>query len=162
MSSEEALQGVEYPHPFDELAVAMCQDASRYIAILSPQLDRAVFDSQALAEALSELARRSRQTEVRILVADSRDIVTRNHRLLQLARRIPSCIHVRRLREHPDWNGETLVVRDRNGVLFVPAGAEHQGFYEPQSRASAESHLELFEDLWRYSEEDPELRTLSV
>lgn len=162
MSTDSTVTGVTYPRPFDEYAVELCAGATRYIRILSPGLDHAAFDSDALTEALSELVRASRQTEVRILVSDTRQIITRGHRLLQLARRLPSSVHLRRLPEHPDWKGETLVIRDRNGVLFKPGGSEHDAFYEPDSRASTQRHLELFDELWRFSTQDPDLRTLQL
>ena len=126
MSEEQFVQGVAYPHPFDEMAVALCRSASRYICILSPYLDHAVFDNEELASALSALARSTRQTEVRILIADSRAVVGRGHRLLQLCRRLPSAIQIRRLQEHPDWNGQTVVIRDRDGVLYKPIGSDHE------------------------------------
>lgn len=162
LSSDEFTTGVEYPHPFDEYAVALVQSARRYICILSPGLDHAAFDSETLSQALSTLARRSRQTQVRILIADSRDVVNRGHRLLQLARRLPSAIQMQKIVEHPEWKGETVVIRDRDGVLFKPAGSGNDGFYEPSSRASTQRHLELFDELWRFSEEDPELRSLRL
>lgn len=162
MADKEFPQGIEYPHPFDELAVELCASASRYVSILSPRLDHAVFDQDALTSALSALARGSRQSEVRILVADSRGLIGRGHRLLALARRIPSLIQIRKLEDHPDWNGQTVVIRDRDGVLYKSASADHEGFYEPDSRAEAAKHLELFDELWRYSVQDPELRSLSV
>jgi hypothetical protein len=52
------------------------------------------------------------------------------------------------------------VIRDRDGVLYKPGGSDHDGFYEPDSRASTQGHLELFDELWRYSVEDPDLRNL--
>ena len=162
MSNDEFTSGVEYPLPFDQFAVALCQSASRYICILSPQLDHAAFDNSELVEALSALARRSRQTQVRILVNDSRLMVSRGHQLLQLARRLPSTVHLRKLVEHPNWNNETIVIRDRDGVLFKPGGSDHEAFYEPDSRASTRRHLEMFDELWRFSEEDAELRSLTI
>ncbi len=162
MSLDEFIQGVEYPHPFDELAVALAESASRYLYILSPRLDPAAFDNDALSLALSRLARSSRQTEVRILISDSRGLTSRGHRLLQLARRVPSIVQIQRLSEHPDWNDQTLVIRDRDGVLYKPGGSVTDGFYQPNSPSSVQPHLELFEELWRYSEKDPELRSLSI
>jgi len=159
---EEFTAGVDYPHPFDEYAIALVQSAVRYVCILSPRLDHAAFDSEELAEALSALARRNRHTRVRILIADSRDIVSRGHRLLQLARRLPSAVHMQKILEHPDWKGQTVVIRDRDGVLFKPAGSGDDGFCQPGSRASTQRHLELFDELWRYSEEDPELRSMRL
>jgi hypothetical protein len=162
MSNNEFITSIEYPKPFDEYAVSLCQSASRYICILSPQLDSAAFDNNELADALSALARRSRQTQIRILISDSRALVGRGHKLLQLARRLPSTVHIRKLAEHPDWNNETVVIRDRDGVLYKPGGSDHEAFYEPNSRASTLQHLELFDELWRFSVEDDELRSLHI
>jgi len=153
---------IGYPRPFAKFAVALCESASRHISILSPKLDHAVFDHQDLASALSALARRGRQTEVRILVQDSQDIVSRGHQLLQLARRLPSTVRLQVLKEHPDWRGQTIVIRDRNGVLYHPQDVQANGFFEPDSRASTQRHLELFDSLWRYSEQDPQLRALHL
>lgn len=160
--SSEFLSGVEYPHPFDDLVVSLCEGAARQLCIQSPRLDHEVFDSPGLVQAISALVRGSRQTEVRILISDSRSLVGRGHRLLELARRLPSSVRIRKLEEHPDWNGETVVIRDQNGVLYKPGGADNEGFYEPDSRASTRRHLERFDELWRFSAEDPNLRTLSV
>ena len=153
---------VEYPRPFDDYVVRLCANAARYVYILSPALDHAVFSRRELVEALSTLVRGSNQTEVRILVSDSRPLVSRGHLLLNLARRLPSKVLIQKLAEHPDWNGETLVIRDLNGVLFKPGGSDHDAFYEPDSRASTQRHLELFRELWRHSSKDPELRALSL
>lgn len=162
MSNDEFVTGISYPQPFDEYAVSLCQSAARNICILSPQLDPAAFDNSELVDALSALARRSRQTQIRILIGDSRSLVGRSHQLLALARRLPSTVHLRKLAEHPDWNNQTVVVRDRDGVLYKPGGSDHEAFYEPDSRASTLKHLELFEELWRFSVEDVELRSLSL
>ncbi len=162
MSNNEFASGVVYPIPFANYAVALCDQASRNICILSPQLDHAAFDYGELVDALSTLARRSRNAQVRILISDSRAVVTRGHRLLQLARRLPSTVHIRKLEEHPNWNNETVVIKDRDGVLYKPGGSAHDAFYEPDSRASTRRHLELFDELWRFSVEDAELRSLHI
>jgi len=162
MSNNDYVTGIKYPKPFDDYAVSLCQSAARYICILSPQLDHVAFDNSALVDAISALARRSRQTQVRILISDSRPLVNYGHRLLQLARRLPSTVHIRKLEEHPQWNNETVVIRDLDGVLYKPGGSDHDAFCEPNSRASTRRHLELFEELWRFSEEDEELRSLTL
>jgi len=162
MAIDAFITGIEYPSPFNHYVVELCRSASRSVFIMSPQLDHTVFDSPELARALSALARDSRQTHVRILVSDSRPLVHRGHRLLHLARRLPSTVHIRKLEEHPDWNGETVVIKDRDGVLYQPGDGENNAFCEPGSRASTQRHLELFDELWRFSVEDPDLRSLRL
>ena len=162
MSKEMFVTGIEYPSPFDHYVVELCRGASRQICILSPCLEHAAFDKPELADALSALARDTRQSRVRILVSDTRPLVDRGHRLLQLARRLPSTVQIRKLAEHPDWNGETVVIRDLDGLLYKPGDSDTEAFCEPDSRASTQRHLELFEELWRFSEEDPDLRSMRL
>lgn len=151
-----------YPHPFDQLAVELCDSARRYIRILSPTLDREVFDNAQLCDAISKLARRSRHSEIRILVNDSRPIVEHGHRLVTLAQRIPSLIHIQRLSDHPQMNDDTMVIRDSDGLLFKPAGSDHQGFYEPDSKARVASYVERFDELWERSGPDINLRQMRI
>ena len=151
-----------YPHPFDELAVELCNSARRYLRILSPDLDHDVFDNDELREAISNLARRSRHKEVRILVSDTRALVQRGHRLLELARRVPSLVHIQVLAEHPEMNDDVMVIRDMDGLLFKPGDSEHQGRYEPDSRPITEGYVEKFDELWERSVPDVELRRLGM
>jgi phosphatidylserine/phosphatidylglycerophosphate/cardiolipin synthase-like enzyme len=162
MSKDAFITGIEYPSPFDHYVLELCRGASRSIRIMSPQLDHAAFDSPELAAAISALARDTRQSQVRILINDSRALVYRGHSLLQLARRLPSAVQIRKLEEHPDWNGETVVIKDHDGLLYKPGDSENEAFCEPASRASTRRHLELFEELWRFSVEDPDLRSLRL
>jgi len=151
-----------YPHPFDELTVDLCTSARRTIRILSPDLDREVFDNDELRNAISTLARRSRYCEIRILVSDTRAIVQRGHRLLELARRVPSLVHIQVLAEHPDLNDDVMVIRDMDGLLFKPGDSAHQGIYEPDSRAIVEAYVEKFDELWERSVPNVELRRLGL
>jgi predicted GNAT family N-acyltransferase len=152
---------VDYPEPLASAAAALCASASRYLCIQSPTLDHAVFDREPLVDAVSALARGGRQTEVRILVSDTRGLLQRGHRLLTLARRLPTSVSIRRLAEHPDWNDETVVIRDRDGLLLQPE-PQQRGIYEPDSRARVQGHLDLFNELWRLASEDTALRTLNL
>jgi len=163
MTDETALiRGIEYPTPFDELTVQLAANAVRHTYIMSPRLDFRVFDNQDLVAALAALVKRSRRTQVRILIADPRPLVSRGHRLLGLARRLPSSIQMRTLAEHPQWAGETVVLRDRDGVLFKPADADHEAFYHAASPGLVRQYLEQFTELWNCSSDNIELRSLRV
>lgn len=142
--------------------VELCESASRYLYLLSPSASFRIFDSQRLAEAMAQLARRSRHTELRILIDDPGPQRLRNHWLLNLARRIPSKVRLHCIAEHPQWQGETLVLRDHDGLLYKPAESLNRVFYEANSRALTKRYLELFETLWRHSEQPTELRQLSL
>ena len=69
---------------------------------------------------------------------------------------------MRRLAEHPEWNDETHVIRDRDSLLELPAGASDPAFYRPGDRAACQQAVSHFDDLWRVATEDPEFRSLSM
>ena len=158
----ETLTRISYPRPFDQLAVAQARLARRELRILSPLLDPRVFDQDDLLAALRQLLRHTRMSRVQVLVQDARAVVQRSHGLLQLARRLPSSVEMRRLSEHADWRGDTLVIRDRSGLLALPASETDPGFYRPDDRARCETALGRFDELWRAGVVDPEFRALQL
>ena len=162
MYDDAHASGVAYPQPFATHALALCRSAARYIRILSPDLDSDVFSTNDLTNALSALARDTRQPAVRILVSDIGSLTRQTHRLLALARRLPSSVKLRVLQEHPDWSGATLVIRDHDGVLYKHSASNSDGVYEPDSRAATQRHLEQFDEFWRFGIEDPELRSMRL
>lgn len=152
---------IGYPEDFAQCCVALADAAQRKIRIYNPTLDHAAFDNHDLATALAGLARRSRACEIRILVSDSRPVVNRGHRLLNLSRRLSSSIKIQKLSEHPELPSETFMLSDTVGVVYKPLDAE-QGFYEPVHRALAQSYAERFDALWNRSQVDNELRELRL
>ncbi|WP_439101472.1 GNAT family N-acetyltransferase [Congregibacter sp.] len=150
------------PHPFSELVVAQARLARRELRILSPKLDNRVFDQEDLVSAIRLFLRGGNLSHVQVLVQDARAIVQRGHRLLALSRRLPSRIEIRRLAEHPQWNDDTLVIRDRDSVLELPGKGVDAGFYRPEDRPRSEAAINRFDELWRLGQIDPEFRALSL
>ena len=161
-----AVQGfvrcVDYPEPFATLAVNLAGTARRHLRIYSQRLDHEVFDRQELSAAMAALVRRGRQSDIRILVNDARSMVSRGHRLLELSRRLSSSISIRILDDHPRIPEATYLLRDNNGVLYKPQEMGENGFFEPDSRASAKRFLEEFDTLWHWGRTDPRLRQLTL
>lgn len=160
--ADDFITGVQYPEPFATLALELARSASRNLRIYSYYLDHDVFDNEEFAAAVSALARSGRYSDIRILISDSRPLVSRGHRLLQLSRRLSSTISIRVLAEHPELPEATYVVRDSDGVVYKPDERGRDGFYEPASRASAKKFIEGFDALWRWGERDPRLRQLTI
>ena len=153
----------QYPQPFADLTLALAHSARRHLDILSPALEPLVFDRSELVSAISALVRRGREARVRILVSDARAITSRGHRLLALARRLPSSVHLRHLPEHPDWRGHCCVVRDRDGVLYAPAeDLQSDGFFRADDRADGARESDAFAELWRHAVVDPGFRSLHL
>lgn len=148
----------------DRAAVALdlARQCGRQLRLCSPDLDHALFDNDAFAAALSELARRHRQSEVRMLVRDARPLVERGHRLVELARRLSSSVRIRLIDDRIDDGNESYLVADLRGVLCFDNREPEQAWADYNNQPLAESFRDRFDLLWERAAESPDLRALHL
>jgi hypothetical protein len=136
--------------------LSMLADTSRHVDILSTTLEPLVLDNEAVAGALTQLARRGRNTRIRMIVADLRPLLDSGHHLLALSRRLSTAMTLQLLPQHSEWQGETLILCDRSQGMTLKL-SEHR-WRALHSPAEANSEAERFDRLWLASEPSPELR----
>ncbi len=153
---------LDFPEGFAQRACDMIARANRQLAVMSPVLDHRVFHRKDFCAAVADLARRSRFSQVRILIQDSGPLVRRGHRLLYLARRLDSAVEIRKLGKHPELSDDTLVIADSRDMLLKPALADRGVIWRSGDRGAVTRHLEQFNLLWERSRPDVELRQLRI
>jgi predicted GNAT family N-acyltransferase len=141
--------------------IELILNARRTVSILSPTLDQALFANAECLAAISSMARRSRSAKVRILVEDTKAIAEMAHPLLELARRLPSKVEMRRLADD-DVPRRSFVVVDQEAVWVQPDRDAYVGWSNLHDRVEARRLLEEFTTLHEHSTDDPELRLLSL
>ncbi len=134
----------------------------RHLRILSFDLDPPVFDRDAIADAVSALARKSRHTDVRILVVDNSKLVARGHRLLQLQRRLSSSIGIRQPRSEPHDIRDNLIIADQSGIVVQSIREPENLYANFNNRPVAFNHISQFDDLWERATVNPDLRQLEI
>ena len=147
---------------FREVAARLAARAGREIALLSHDLDAPVYDQAGFVQAVKDLIIGSRTARVRILIRSNDRVQREGHRLIELARRLPSGIEIRRV--HPDYAdrpGE-LLVADETGYLYRPLPSRHQGRAHYHDPLQARQYLDLFRIVWEVSEQDSDLRRLHI
>lgn len=145
------------------LALLRSLDAPRRrLAILSQLLDHALFDQEPLVEALSRFARSSPSVEVRVLISDSTAIVSRGHRLVELARRLDSRIRLLRTAPDADPGDESFVTWDDGGYLRMPDHRDYSALVNLHDPVQSRRLRERFDALWARAVPDPELRLLTL
>jgi len=148
---------------FSKHALQITKKARRKLYILSDTLDFTLYDNDDIESAISALARSDRHANVQILVKDIRPLVERNHRLLRLARRLPSKVMLRRLTIEPENNERAYLIGDRSLLLYKHDDKEYQGFANYQAGPEVLKIMEEFMYLWqRHSDDDVDLRNLSL
>lgn len=143
----------------DELAAA----ARHKLWIYTRDLDRLLYDREAFLDAVRRIALSGRGAEVRILIHDAKDAVRDGHRLLHLAARLPTYIHLRTpVVEEDRQYPSAFLLNDSGGFFLRPIGSRWEGEGRTASPGHQAGLLNYFNQVWERSEPDPELRRLSV
>jgi GNAT superfamily N-acetyltransferase len=144
-----------------EAVAHLVADARRTIVLHSPSLAAELFASGPCLEPFRQFARR-RRTRLRILVEDARAIAATGHPLLELARRLPTKVHMRRWPDDHTPSRRDYVVVDEEAVWIRPDADAFVGWANPHDRVEARRLLEEFNWLFERSIDDPEFRLLSL
>ncbi len=136
--------------------------ARRTLLIMSPSLDPALFASPDCLSAVSTFARRSRHARAQILVEDTKAIASNSHPLLELARRLPSKVAMRRLADDVAPPRANFVVVDGRAIWLQPDRDAYLGWWNLNDRVEARRFAEEFAALYERASDDPELRLLTL
>ncbi len=150
------------PRQITDCASAMVSQGHRSMRLYSPDLEHEIYDDPMFASAVSRLARVSRNSDIRILIEDSRNVIQRGHCLLDLSRKLSSTLSIRLLTQTSEELTDSFLLVDDCGVLMQPKEEEDQGFAHFNDRVSNKQWSHLFDELWLRSGPDPQLRHLSI
>ncbi len=137
----------------------MAQQARRRVDIFSDSLAPELYGSDELQAALSQLARRHRESGVRLLVRDDRPLRETRHPLVELYRRLSSAVQLRVLSDSQrDQRQDLFVLADQRALLVFPAGG--QAWCTDKLPPAAREYDLQFEQLWQFARPSPWLRRL--
>lgn len=135
---------------------------TREVRIYSPLLDHTLFEDDAVVDALSAFARSGPPATLHVLIHSSSLVVSRGHRLLNLARRLASKIAIRVVPDELQNEHHCFVVVDHRAFFLLPVHQEYLGYTNQYDPVQASQLADRFDFLWQRAERDPELRALSL
>lgn len=142
--------------------LALLRQTQHTLCIMSRDLDPRLYGSSEVREAIKDIALGSRHAQVRIIVQEPSLVINRGHRIIDLARRLPSYIHIRvPAREHANYNG-AFVIADRVGTVFRSLADRYDGnvcFNDPRH---ADQLGRLFDEMWESATTPADLRALRL
>jgi hypothetical protein len=148
--------------PLRDICVALATQARRSVDIVTRSLDPVLYDNDGFITALRDLVVGSRHARVRVLILDSASVVSRGHRLLELAQRLSSFISLRvPAPEHKDFNEAWLVV-DNTGYVHRRFSVRFEAVANFDARRISANLTNRFEELWNHAQLEPNLRRLHL
>ena len=140
-------------------AVALAAQARRSVDIFSRDLDKRIYDHRAFLDALQNLAV-NHHGQIRILVKDSSQAVKYGHRLIPLSQRLTSFIEIRKAAEDFTEYNEAFLIADETGYVQRRQADRFEGIARFNAAQEAVNLLVFFNEVWRNSATDPDLRRI--
>ena len=129
---------------------------------MSRHLDPLVYDQTDIIELIKQVALGSRQARIRIVINDIRPVLSRGHRLIDLAQRLSSFISIRIPgHSHKNFN-EAMLIADNTAYIHRPFADRYEGEAELSNRGRSRGLTSRFEELWEKAETHPSLRRLRI
>ncbi len=133
------------------------------LALFSHQLEPELFDQPPFVEAVRQLVVTRPRSRARILVSDTTRIRVRGHRLVDLARHLPSNIEIRKTpREYHD-EAIGFLLGDDAGYLYLPDWRDYRhAQINFNDRLRVRQLNDRFNEMWEPARPDPTLRELHI
>jgi predicted GNAT family N-acyltransferase len=150
-------------HPADSTSTVLdlCRQTRRTIRVFSRALEPALFASEDISNALSALARRHRQSEIRLLICDEEALKESRHPLSELSQRLPSAIPLRLL--SPDYRAELdefFLLADRSGIFVYSNDAPEKNWCSYYLPPKVKDYQERFDRMWAHAKQPSYLKRL--
>jgi len=136
--------------------------ARRTLDIFSYDLDAAIYDQNPFVEVVKNLAIRSPQTRIRILLQSNERVQQEGHRLIQLWRRLSSKIELRRPQQDYIDHPENFLLADATGYMHLKTFTRHEGVADFNAKLEAGRLGDFFTEVWERSEPESDLRDLHI
>lgn len=145
-----------------DASLALMRQARRKVDIVTRHLDPLLYDLTAFHEATREFCQRSSRQRLRIVILDPAPLVTRGHRLLELAYAKSSFVSLRVPGvEHERFN-EAFFIADETGYLWRKLSDRFDAEVNFHGRMRARELTDLFNQIWDKGDPDPNLRKLNI
>lgn len=153
------LERFHTPEQAQAHTLALLQQATQSLCLFTPDLEPLLYNHGSVLDACTRFLLASPKNRLRILLRDPTRPVKQGHRLLQLAQRVTSNLHIRKL--NPDNINEesAYLLADGRGLLLRPQPDLPAGYALYNDPGRARQHQARFDQAWDTSLLDPDLRS---
>jgi hypothetical protein len=147
---------------FAEAALQVVDAARHDLALLSVELDRNLFGTDAFTSRLRGFILAHRRARLRVLVHDPVAAVKNSIRLVEFGRRLSSRIEFRAMPEDRRKLRDEFLIADERALLYRSSPDQLTAKHYPDAPLVARSHLREFDALWNESTVAREMSSLGL
>lgn len=159
LGTDQAIQRFSNPSELRPHVLSLLQQAQLNLCLYTPDLEPWLYHHSSIQDACARFLLARPKNHLRILLGDSGRAVREGHRLLTLARRLSSNLHIRKL--NPDYPNEdsAFLLADDRGLLMRPELDQYAGYALYNDPGRVRQVQRQFDQAWETSVLDPDLRS---
>ncbi len=136
--------------------------AQKQIVIVSRYLDPTIFSKEDFIQNTSEFIRRTKSSNIRILVHKTNPMVKNNHRIFTLSQRVSSKIEIRTICNDYSQFNQSYLVADSIGYIHNHKGDLYDAEVNFNNSDKSKELMETFKTIWELSQQEAEIRRLCI
>ena len=133
-------------------------NASRTLAILTPDLEPEIYDQNDFLEALKRFILARGFARVRVLVTQPSRSLKAGNQFVSMADRLNSYIEFRHLRPEIGTRDDAFFIADERAIVYRTNFSSWDGMSDPCEPAVARYYLDAFDELWHACATEAEQR----
>ncbi len=164
LSTENASELIQFDgrESAQSLALQLAQQARREICFFGQSIDPVLFDNSAMIDCLSEFARRNDKTVIKFVVDNTQNNVANGHRLLPLAQRLTSSIHIHSTAPQHKNENQMFMLVDDSAYLYCPNRQRYSGKACLHDVLTVRNLKQDFTEIWNHSNVDINARQIHI
>jgi len=133
----------------------------RSIKIFTPNLERHLYDNEALRKNMLSFIRGNRHAQIQILVTDLSDTLNHGHMLLRLAQHITSSMKIKIIPEDYTGTDASFIIFDQSDFIFK-ADSSKQYAFQSNCKNRNLKLTEFFTPVWEQAELSPQSQSFHI
>jgi hypothetical protein len=143
---------------FKAAVIDAASNASRALAILTPDLEPEIYDQTDFLDVLKRFLLARGFARVRVLVTQPTRSVKTGNEFVSMAHRLNTYIEFRHLRPEIGQRQDAFFIADEKAIVYRANFENWEGMSDPCEPAVARYYLEAFDQLWQACAQEAELR----
>lgn len=137
--------------------------AHQQICWFSPDLDSLISDNPETYQLVSEFCRNNSRSQLKILLHDSKAIMSRGHQLIRLFQQLTSSIQIRNTQQDfIQQQPASFIIIDERHMLIRPISSQWQGQLILNNPVLVKNEFKFFNDAFEASVPDSQMRRLGI
>ncbi len=142
--------------------VNMVTQAIKTIDITSRKMDARLTNHTDFIDAIRSCVAKNPNFKLRILIYQLEEFLTQNHQILELSRKLSSCLSIKVINKDQQHFNHCYILVDNDGVIYQEESDRYESIVEYTNKQKNRKLTRQFNEAWEHGVRDSNLYSLDI